>query len=94
MDQIRNVSEQTEDVLEKMSRPLKPCIPWVARALLVSTFIEDSVRILAQWQNQLYFLQAYRGFPWGVSHVFLLLNVLTMSVCSALAISRRYTEAA
>ncbi|KAJ2501485.1 ER-derived vesicles protein erv29 [Coemansia sp. RSA 1972] len=94
MDQIRNVSEQTEDVLEKMSRPLKPCIPWVARALLVSTFIEDSVRILAQWQNQLYFLQAYRGFPWGVSHVFLLLNVLTMSACSALAISRRYTEAA
>ncbi|KAJ1832874.1 ER-derived vesicles protein erv29 [Coemansia sp. RSA 2711] len=94
MDQIRNVSEQTEDVLEKVSRPLKPYIPWVARALLVSTFIEDSVRIMVQWQNQLYFLQAFRGFPWGVSHVFLLLNVVAMIVCSALAIGRRYTELA
>ncbi|KAJ2852186.1 ER-derived vesicles protein erv29 [Coemansia brasiliensis] len=91
MDQIRNVSEQTEDVLEKFSRPLKPYIPWVARALLVSTFIEDSARILMQWQNQLYFLQAYRGFPWGISHLFLLLNVIVMVVCSTLAIMRRST---
>ncbi|KAJ2722811.1 ER-derived vesicles protein erv29 [Coemansia sp. Benny D115] len=94
MDQIRNVSEQTEDVLEKFSRPLKPYIPWVARTLLVSTFIEDAVRIVVQWQNQLYFLQAYRGFPWGISHFFLMINVVTMLVCSALAISRRQTEMA
>ncbi|KAJ1802170.1 ER-derived vesicles protein erv29, partial [Coemansia sp. RSA 2599] len=53
MEQIRNVSEQTEDVLEKVSRPLKPYIPWMARTLLVSTFIEDAVRIVVQWQNQL-----------------------------------------
>ncbi|KAJ1864634.1 ER-derived vesicles protein erv29 [Coemansia sp. RSA 2703] len=92
MDQIRNVSEQTEDVLEKFSRPLKPYIPWVARTLLVSTFIEDAVRIVVQWQNQLYFLQAYRGFPWGISHFFLMANVVTMLACSGLAISRRYTE--
>ncbi|KAJ2157283.1 ER-derived vesicles protein erv29, partial [Coemansia sp. RSA 552] len=92
MDQIRNASEQTEDVLEKVSRPLKPYIPWVARALLVSTFIEDAVRILVQWQNQLYFLQGFRGFPWGLSHLFLFLNVVTMVVCSALAIGRRRTE--
>ncbi|KAJ1860418.1 ER-derived vesicles protein erv29 [Coemansia sp. RSA 1722] len=92
MDQIRNVSEQTEDVLEKVSRPLKPYIPWMARTLLVSTFIEDAVRIVVQWQNQLYFLQAYRGFPWGISHMFLFLNVITMLVCSSLAIGRRNTE--
>ncbi|KAI8324207.1 SURF4-domain-containing protein, partial [Martensiomyces pterosporus] len=92
MEQIRNVSEQTEDVLERISRPLKPYIPWVARTLLVSTFIEDAVRIVVQWQNQLFFLQAYRGFPWGISHFFLLLNVVTMLACSGLAISRRYTE--
>ncbi|PIA16501.1 SURF4-domain-containing protein [Coemansia reversa NRRL 1564] len=92
MDQVRNVSEQTEDVLEKVGRPLKPYIPWVARTLLVSTFIEDAVRILVQWQNQLYFLQAYRGFPWGLSHMFLFLNVATMLICSALAIGRRRTE--
>ncbi|KAJ2774704.1 ER-derived vesicles protein erv29 [Coemansia nantahalensis] len=92
MDQIKNVSEQTEDVLEKVGRPLKPYIPWVARTLLVSTFIEDSVRIVVQWQSQLQFLQAYRGFPWGVSHLFLMANVATMLAGSALAISRRRTE--
>ncbi|KAI9506025.1 ER-derived vesicles protein erv29 [Coemansia spiralis] len=94
MDQLKNVSEQTEDVLEKVSRPMKPYIPWVARALLVSTFIEDAVRIMVQWQNQLYFLQAYRGFPWGISHFFLFANVVTMLACSGLAISRRSTELA
>ncbi|KAJ2661479.1 ER-derived vesicles protein erv29 [Coemansia sp. RSA 1200] len=94
MDQLKNVSEQTEDALGKLNRPLKPYIPWVARTLLVSTFIEDAVRIVVQWQNQLYFLQAYRGFPWGISHFFLLANVLTMLVCSGLAISRRQTEVA
>ncbi|KAJ1932626.1 ER-derived vesicles protein erv29, partial [Kickxella alabastrina] len=92
MDKIRNVSEQTEDVLDRMSRPLKPYIPLVARTLLVSTFLEDAIRIVMQWQNQLYFLQAYRGFPWGISHFFLLANVITMLVCSTLAIFRRQTE--
>ncbi|KAJ2816034.1 ER-derived vesicles protein erv29 [Coemansia furcata] len=92
MDQIRKASEHTEELLEKISRPLKPYIPWVARTLLVSTFIEDSVRILMQWQNQLMYLQAYRGFPWGLSHLFLLINVATMLACSGLAISRRHTE--
>ncbi|KAJ1884725.1 ER-derived vesicles protein erv29, partial [Kickxella alabastrina] len=92
MDKIRNVSEQTEDILDRMSRPLKPYIPLVARTLLVSTFLEDAIRIVMQWQNQLYFLQAYRGFPWGISHFFLLANVITMLVCSTLAIFRRQTE--
>ncbi|KAJ2785039.1 ER-derived vesicles protein erv29 [Coemansia javaensis] len=94
MEQIRTVSEQTEDVLERVGRPLKPMIPWVARTLLVSTFIEDSVRIVVQWQNQLQYLQAYRGFPWGLSHLFLLANVVTMLAGSGLAISRRMTEGA
>ncbi|KAJ1952439.1 ER-derived vesicles protein erv29, partial [Linderina pennispora] len=92
MEQIRNVSEQTEDVIERFSRPLKPYTPWLARTLLVSTFIEDAIRIVMQWQNQLFFLQAYRGFPWGVSHFFLLLNVVIMLACSGAAIGRRYTE--
>lgn len=94
MEQVRQYSEQTEDVLEKFSRPLKPYMPWVARALLVSTFIEDTIRIIAQWNNQLLYLQAYRGFPWGLSHLFLLLNIGTMAVCSVLAISRKRTEVA
>lgn len=34
-----------------------------------------TIRILTQWSDQLYYLQRHRGFPWGFSHLFLLINV-------------------
>lgn len=46
----------------------------------------------SQWSDQLYYLQRHRGFPWGLSHAFLLLNVLFMIACSFLAITKRRTE--
>jgi len=30
--------------------------------------------------------------PWGLTHLFLIFNVITMSVCSTLVIMRRYSE--
>lgn len=31
---------------------------------------------MTQWSDQLYYLQKVRGFPWGLSHIFLLVNVI------------------
>jgi hypothetical protein len=56
------------------------------------TFLEDGLRIVTQWSDQLYYLQTYRHFWWGFSHLFLMLNVVTMFSCSFFVVSRRYTE--
>lgn len=44
--------------------------------MIVVTFLEDALRIVTQWGDQKYYLQKHRGFPWGISHIFLLVNVL------------------
>ncbi|KAJ1987510.1 ER-derived vesicles protein erv29 [Dimargaris cristalligena] len=94
MDQIQSYTFKLEDTLDKLASPLKPHIPTLARFLLVVTFLEDSVRLVMQWSSQLYYMQQYRGFPAGVSHLFLLANVGLMVGCSGMAIARKHTELA
>ena len=48
----------------------------------------------SQWNDQVYYLGKYRGFPWLTAEVFLAINVLTMLICSYLAIAKRHTEIA
>lgn len=80
MEQIEGVTSKIEDYLETFSAPLKPHIPTIARFLIVVTFLEDAFRIIFQWGDQLWYLQSHRGFPWGLSHLFLILNVLVSQI--------------
>lgn len=92
------------------------------------TFLEDSLRMITQWNDQLLYLRDYRKskltprlrsspagcavaprmetvkrknitnpslsvlVPWGITHTFLLVNMIAMSVCSVLVIARKHTE--
>ncbi|KAL8288974.1 hypothetical protein RB597_000858 [Gaeumannomyces tritici] len=64
----------------------------IGRFLIVVTFLEDALRILTQWSDQVYYLRDYRGFPKGIPQLFLIINVLAMVACSTLVIARRYSE--
>ncbi|KIW18749.1 hypothetical protein PV08_03038 [Exophiala spinifera] len=92
LDQIREQTSKIEDWLNTMGEPLKPYLPAIGRFLIVVTFIEDAIRIVTQWGDQLTYLRDFRHIPWGITHLFLIFNVLTMSVCSVLVIMRRYGE--
>ncbi|KAF9423050.1 hypothetical protein BGZ94_008418 [Podila epigama] len=94
MDAVKEYTNKLEDIIDKVGQPIRPHIPTIARFLIVVTFIEDSVRILTNFSGQVYYLQRYRGFPWGISHFFLLGNVLTMLVCSGMVIARKQAEMA
>jgi uncharacterized membrane protein YphA (DoxX/SURF4 family) len=94
LDQIREYTNKFEEVFDTVGRRLKPILPSLARFLLVVTFLEDSIRILSQWSDQIYYLQKHRSFPWGLSHLFLLFNVSMMIGCSYLAIAKKHTEVA
>ncbi|PVU88327.1 hypothetical protein BB561_005919 [Smittium simulii] len=94
MEQLRQISSKVEQFAESNSRHYKAYLPIVARTLLVSTFIEDSIRIILQWSSQLNFLRYYRGFPIFLNHLFLIYNVVVMLASSWLAITRKHTELA
>jgi len=89
---IRAVSSKIEDLIEVYSQPLRPHLPTIGRFLIVVTFLEDSLRIITQWSDQIWYLQRHRSFPWGISHVFLLMNIFTMLAGSAAVIGKRYSE--
>ncbi|EGO29437.1 hypothetical protein SERLADRAFT_457175 [Serpula lacrymans var. lacrymans S7.9] len=92
LEKLRAFGTQVEDAVEIYVQPLKPHLPAIGRFLIVVTFYEDALRIITQWSDQLWYLQNYRHFYWGLSHLFLIFNVLTMLVASTAVIMKRYTD--
>jgi uncharacterized membrane protein YphA (DoxX/SURF4 family) len=94
MEKIKSISSKIEDVIEKISNPIKPYVPVLARILLTLTFLEDSVRMITQWDDQNAYLQNYQGMAWGVSHAFLITNIILMIGGSVCAILKKFTTLA
>jgi len=93
-------------------------LPAIGRFLIVVTFLEDAIRIITQWHDQLLYLKDYqhststlslpplpevqtsnttssgRTVPRGLTHLFLITNVIAMVSCSTLVIIRKYSEQA
>jgi ER-derived vesicles protein len=57
LEKLRAISQQVEDNIEIYSQPLKPHLPAIGRFLIVVTFLEDALRILTQWGDQIWYLQ-------------------------------------
>lgn len=60
LDTIREHTSKIEDWLDSLSEPVKPYMPAIGRFLIVVTFLEDALRILTQWSDQLVYLHDYR----------------------------------
>lgn len=60
LDAIRQQTSKIEDWLDTVSDPVKPYLPAIGRFLIVVTFLEDALRILTQWNDQLVYLHDYR----------------------------------
>ncbi|RKP25813.1 SURF4 family-domain-containing protein, partial [Syncephalis pseudoplumigaleata] len=94
MDQVKEYSAAFEDVLDKVASPLKPHIPVIGRFLLVVTFFEDALRLVVQWTSQLNYLSYTQGMPRSIAYLFLLYNIVAMSVAGSMAIAKKRTEIA
>jgi len=92
LDAIREQTSKIEDFLDTMSDPIKPYLPAIGRFLIVVTFLEDALRIMTQWSDQLLYLHDYRHIPYGLTHLFLIVNVIAMCTCSTLVIARKYSD--
>ncbi|KAG8859515.1 hypothetical protein FRB96_004399 [Tulasnella sp. 330] len=92
LEKLRVLGSKVEDQIDSLSQPIRPYLPAIGRFLIVVTFLEDALRIVTQWHDQVWYLGRHRGFPWGVSHFFLLVNVIVMLGGSGAIIAKRYTE--
>ncbi|GAW21636.1 hypothetical protein EKO27_g2069 [Xylaria grammica] len=92
LDAIRAQTSKIEDILDSLSEPVKPYLPAIGRFLIVVTFLEDALRIITQWSDQLVYLNSYRHIPNGLTHLFLIVNVIAMVSCSTLVIIRKYSD--
>jgi ER-derived vesicles protein len=59
LEKLRAFGRQVEDYVEIYSQPLKPHLPAIGRFLIVVTFLEDSLRIVTQWGDQVWYLNRY-----------------------------------
>lgn len=91
---LQRASLGVETVANKLGQPVKPYVTHIGRFLLVVTFLEDAVRIVMQWNEQLNYLMMYRRLPAVVANVFLLYSVLAMLAGSGMALVRKQPSTA
>ncbi|KAH3674540.1 hypothetical protein WICMUC_003217 [Wickerhamomyces mucosus] len=91
IDSFENFSNKVEDLLDTpFITQLKPYVPQIGRFLIVSTFFEDSLRILSQWGDQVYYLWNYRHIPYFLVVFLLLLIVSIMLISSTLVVLKKF----
>lgn len=54
---LRALATKVEDWIDIYSQPLRPHLPAIGRFLIVVTFLEDTLRIMTQWSDQIWYLQ-------------------------------------
>ncbi|XP_049844697.1 surfeit locus protein 4 homolog [Schistocerca serialis cubense] len=68
--------EKLEDIADQTLRLLKHVLPTTARLCLISTFLEDGIRMYVQWSEQ----QEYMDMSWGcgrfLAAMFVLVNLI------------------
>ncbi|KAH8921027.1 putative ER to Golgi transport-related protein [Atractiella rhizophila] len=94
LETVKQFTSKVEDLIDFYGHPVKPYVPGLGRFLIIVTFLEDALRIITQWGDQLYFLQRHRNFPWGLSHLFLTVNVVAMLAGSFFVVRRQRQEIA
>lgn len=65
LEKVRAFSKAVEDNVEIYTQPLKPYLPAIGRFLIVVTFLEDALRILTQWSDQIWYLQRCVAWLWA-----------------------------
>lgn len=96
LSQMKENFEKLNDKVESLTeapfvKKLQPYIPTIARFFIVATFFEDSIRILTQWSDQVFYLYEWKRYPYYFVVIFLLLVSIVMFAGATLLILRRQT---
>ena len=67
----------------------KNILPHVARLCLISTFLEDGIRMWFQWSEQRDYISSTWGCGWFLGMVFVIVNLLGQLAGCAMVLSRK-----
>uniref|UniRef100_UPI00358E4D06 surfeit locus protein 4-like n=1 Tax=Myxine glutinosa TaxID=7769 RepID=UPI00358E4D06 len=83
-----------EDAAEKFLRVTNHYLPHVARLCLISTFLEDGIRMWFQWGEQRDYIEASWQCGAALANLFVLVNLLGQLAGCILVLSRRFVPQA
>jgi len=81
-----------EDFADQFLRVTKQYLPHVARLCLISTFLEDGVRMWFQWGEQRDYIDTTWGCGYALASAFVLLNLLGQLTGCILVLSRNFVQ--
>ncbi|BFZ20490.1 hypothetical protein BsWGS_23529 [Bradybaena similaris] len=89
MVQQKELIDKAEDLADQILRRLKHILPHVARFCLISTFLEDGIRMWTQWEDQ----RDYMNLTWSsgafLATLFVIINMLGQLSGCAMVLSRQ-----
>ncbi len=89
------ISESCNGILTfQVLRHGKHILPHVARLCLISTFLEDGIRMWFQWGEQRDYINATWGCGWFLATMFVLINLVGQLGGCIMVLSRKYVNVA
>lgn len=83
-----------EDFADEVLRHGKHILPTLARLCLVSTFLEDGIRMWMQWNEQRDYMNVSWGIGWFLASAFVVINLLGQMAGSIMVLARFRVDAA
>ncbi|XP_055791648.1 surfeit locus protein 4 isoform X2 [Salvelinus fontinalis] len=83
---------RAEDVADQFLRVTKQYLPHLARLCLISTFLEDGIRMWFQWNEQKDYIEATWGCGYFLATCFVLLNLTGQLGGCVLILSRNFVQ--
>ncbi len=80
---------KAEDIADQVLRRSKNVLPHVARLCLISTFLEDGIRMWFQWGEQRDYIDQTWGCGYIISTLFVLLNLVGQLAGCVMVLSRQ-----
>lgn len=81
-----------EDFADQFLRVTKQYLPHVARLCLISTFLEDGIRMWFQWSEQRDYIEATWSCGYFLATIFVLINLLGQLGGCILVLSRNFVQ--
>jgi len=93
MDQQQMLG-QAEDIADKILRNGKHVLPHLGRICLVSTFLEDGIRMWTQWGEQRDYMDATWSCGWFIATMFVIINLIGQLGACGCIIARKHVPIA